>query len=101
MTNVDPNMIKRAKMLVAMEYIARQVNDEDVFYYWLTNGIADGDIKIGSLDIDVEELDYYIDSGVFKDMMTTFLELMVQAWESGGLYCGEVVSAEKHDFEEE
>lgn len=102
MTNVDPKMINRAKMLVAMEYIARHVNDEEAFYnVWLTNGIADGDIKIGSLDIDIEELDYYLDADVFKDMMTTFLELMAEAWECGGLYCGEVVSADKHDFEEE
>lgn len=95
---LDKNMIARAKMLVAMEYIARQVNNEETFMYWLQNGVADGDVPLGSLDI-TEELDYYLAPSVFKDMMTTFLELMVEAWEDGGLYCGGVVSADKHDEE--
>ena len=39
----------RVKMVKAMEYIARQVNDERVFDYWLSLGVADGDIEYGDL----------------------------------------------------
>ena len=37
------NMEERAKMVEAMEYIARQVNNEDIFMRWLRSGVADGD----------------------------------------------------------
>ena len=80
-----------------MEYIARQVNDEDVFEYWLTMGVADGDIKYGDLSTDDID-DYYIDDKNFKEMMTTFLILMNKAYKSGGLYCGDVVSLDKNDL---
>ena len=37
-------MEERIKMIKAMEYIARQINDEDVLGRWLVCGVADGDI---------------------------------------------------------
>ena len=58
------NKIERAKMILAMEFIARQINDEDVFDGWLMCGVADGDIPYGSFDIkDVDE--YYLDNKTF------------------------------------
>lgn len=83
--------VERKKMVLAMEFIARQVNDEDVFMSWLAVGVADEDIKYGSLDID-EVDDYYIEDDNFKDLMDTFLRLMVNANESGGLYCDDIVT---------
>lgn len=85
--------IKRVKMVKAMEYIARQVNDEDVFESWLMNGVADGDIEYGDLSVshnDVENLEYYIEDNSFADLMGCFNRLMARAYKSGGLYCDKV-----------
>lgn len=85
---------ERKKMVVAMEYIARQINDEDIFMGWLMCGVADGDIKYGDLDPDSVD-DWYIEDDNFKDLMTCFLRKMTAAYKSGGLYCGKVVSGTK------
>ena len=44
------NTKERVKMVKAMEYIARQLNDESIFMGWLSIGVADGDIPYGDLD---------------------------------------------------
>ena len=88
---------ERKKMVMAMEFIARQINDEEVFDGWLMNGVADGDIEYGDLNPDnVDE--WYVEDDNFKDLMSCFLRRMVGAWRSGGLYCGEVVSKTKDDM---
>lgn len=69
----------RAKMVRAMEFIARQVNDEDVFEPWLMCGVADGDIDGEETD---EDLSYYCDEN-FSDLMERFLDLMTNAKKSG------------------
>lgn len=89
------NTVERIKMVKAMEFIARQVNDEDIFGAWLTLGVADEDIKYGDLEVrddDAEDLEYYIEDDEFGDLMDTFLFVMKKAWKSGGLYCDKVVS---------
>lgn len=92
------NTIERMKMVKAMEFIARQINDESIFDTWLTVGVADGDIDYGELEIkkDDEEMLYcYIDEDSnFADLMDTFLYCMEKAHKSGGLYCDDVVSEE-------
>ncbi len=91
-------MTDRAKAVLAMEYLARQINNEDVFDGWLMVGVGDGDIPYGSIDVsDVD--DYYLEDDNFKDLMTRFLQLMCQAYEDGGLYCGDIVSKDKGDCE--
>lgn len=87
---------ERLQMIKCMEYIARQVNDEQVFEGWLIGGVADGDIENWS-DLTVREseeeaLEFYTEPEVFADLMGTFLRLMRRAEKSGGLYCGDVVS---------
>ena len=89
---------ERAKMVSCMEYIARQINNENVFETWLMCGVADGDIEYGNLDISEIE-DYYLDNVNFKNLMSTFLVCMNGAFKDGGLYCGGVVSKEKSDYE--
>lgn len=85
------NRTERLKMVQAMEYIARQVNDEEVFEYWLMDGVADGDIRYGDFDIaNVDE--YYTEDEHFRDLMDCFLRLMASAKRSGGLYCGGMVT---------
>ena len=88
------NREERIKLVKAMEFIARQTNDEEVFDYWLTLGVADGDILYSDLSYeeDQSDLDYYIEDDVLADLMRTFLRLMVLASKSGGIYCDSVVS---------
>ena len=85
--------IERVKMVKAMEFVARQINDEDVFMGWLLNGVADGDIEYGDVgynDGDEEMLDYYIGETEFADLMGCFLRVMARAYKSGGLYCNRI-----------
>lgn len=91
---------ERIKMVKAMEFICRQINDEEVFMGWLMCGVADGDIPYGELKlpkVGCEELDeayYYAeDESTFADLMACFLRRMTAAAKSGGLYCGDVVSS--------
>lgn len=86
------NIKRRAEILMAMEKLARSINDEDIFMSWLSVGVADGDIN---QDTTIEELmhdDYYMDDDNFAELMGLFLHLMVRANKSGGLYVGGVVS---------
>lgn len=89
------NKAERIKMVKAMEFICRQVNDEDNIGAWLTLGVADEDIEYGDLEVkdsDSEDLEYYIEDDEFGDLMDTFLFVMKKCWKSGGLYCDGVVS---------
>lgn len=89
------NKPERIKMIKAMEYIARNLNDEDILYSWLSVGVADGDIEYGDLEVtsdDLENLEFYAEDENFKDLMTVFLRMMKRANKSGGLYCDGVVS---------
>lgn len=90
--------IERKKAVLAMEFLARQINDEEVFMDWLSVGVADGDIDYGETNPDHVE-DYYIEDENFTDIMSTFLRLMNQAYEDGGLYCDGIVSKDKGDYE--
>lgn len=88
-------MEERIKMVKAMEYIVRQINDEEIFMSWLTIGVADGDIKYGDLAYygeDDEAYYYAEDDDTFAELMQLFLRLMSAANKDGGLYCGNVVS---------
>ena len=85
------SVTERKKLVLAMEYIARQINDEGVFEGWLITGVADGDLDYGEWDCEKVE-DYYIEDDNFKDLMTSFLRRMARAKKSGGLYCNGIVS---------
>lgn len=80
---------ERVQLVRAMEMLARAVNDEDVFMYWLISGVADGDINENTAD---EDLEYYTEDRRFSELMDTFLKLMSRANNSGGLYADGVVS---------
>ena len=89
------NKVERMTMVKTMEFITRNLNDEEVFSDWLTVGVADGDIEYGDVAVnlnDEEALEYYIEDENFADLMDTFLKLMKAACKSGGLYCDGVVS---------
>ena len=84
------NKDERLKMVSAMEFIARQINDEEVFDGWLMNGVADGDIEYGEMCDD----ESYIEDEDFADLMGCFLRRMNRARQSGGLYCDGIISAD-------
>ena len=89
------NKIERIKCVKAVEFLARQINDEEVFEEWLIDGVADGDIVDGDLNVkgdDEELLDYYIEDEHFADLMDTFAHVIARARKSGGLYCDGIVS---------
>lgn len=90
------NKRDRVKMVKAMEYIARHINDEEVFEGWLIEGVADGDIyygDLGSTPSDVADFaEDYIEDRDFADLMDAFLWCMQRAYKSGGLYCDGIVS---------
>lgn len=86
------NREERMKMVKAMEYIARQLNDEEILESWLAAGVADGDIEYGDLTTYADIDDWYIEDQHFSDLMETFLRCMYAAKKSGGLYCDGVVS---------
>lgn len=88
---------ERAKMVACMEYIARQINNENVLDTWLMCGVADADIEYGNFDITKID-DCYIDDTNFKNLMSTFLICMENAFKDGGLYCGGIVSRDKADY---
>lgn len=89
-------MLKRAEMVKAMECIARSVNDEEVFEYWLIYGVADCDIDSKTTLQEIIEMGYCEDK-IFKSLMWSFLVLMKRAKKSGGLYCGEIASDSDDD----
>ena len=74
----------RKKMVLAMEMLARSVSDEELFDIWLRNGVADGDIKPFSLDVN-EVDDFYVTDETFKQLTNCFMTLMILAKNEGGL----------------
>ena len=89
------NKAERIKMVKSMEFIVRNLNDEELLDTWFIVGVADGEISYGSLDIaddDLDNLECYTDDETFADLMDTFLRIMGCAREDGGLYCDEVLS---------
>ena len=97
------NISERIKMVKAMEYIARQINDENVFERWLYCGVADGDIEYGDTGydhlIDKELIDYVDDDECFADLMGVFLGCMARAHKSGGLWCDHVLDMHTQNAE--
>lgn len=86
------NIVERIKLIKAMEYVARQINDESVFAAWLMDGVADGDFDYGDLGVNPDEDDFYANDDVFSSVMGAFLWCMAKASKSGGLYCDGIVS---------
>ncbi len=80
----------RCDIVRAMETLVRACNNEDFIMTWLQIGVADGDIRPDTTDEDLET--YVEDDAEFADLMDTFLHIMKNAQEDGGLYVDRVVS---------
>ena len=83
---------ERVKMIKAMEYIVRNVNNEDLLEPWFAVGVADGDIPYGDLSDDIGETEYWTEDENFSELMGLFLNIMFGAKKNGGLYCDKIVS---------
>ena len=84
---IPRNIENRKKAILAMEYLARSVNYEDLFYnIWLSEGVPDGDIPFGSLDL-ADVADCLVeDDDTFDNIMETFLKVMYLARGNGDLF---------------
>ncbi len=93
----------RIKAVKAMEFLARQINDEEVLNLWLMCGVPDGDIEYGDLSVPLDPpkveddgaYQYADDDASFSQLMMVFLRAMSNALKSGGLWCGGVESADE------
>lgn len=94
MTNEKkPDLQERKKMILAMEFICRHINDENVMEGWLMCGVPDGDVPHGSFDTSIiDDEDCMIEDDGFRDIMDCFLRRMSAAKKSGGLYCDNIVT---------
>ena len=95
----------RIKMVKAMEFIARQLNDEYIYESWSVFGVGQDDIEYADLSCDeeaeYEDLKYYLKDKEFSDLMDLFVHLMARAKKSGGLFCDGIVSDRDYPEEEE
>lgn len=89
----EAQKVDRQKMVLAMEYICRQINDEEVLMGWLMNGVADGDYEYGEWDYSKVD-ESYLKEDSFRDLMDCFLRTMASAKKYGGLWCGNVSTKE-------
>lgn len=97
MTKQERELRERMMAVKAMEFMARQVNDGEVFDIWLMGGVADEEIEYGDFTIHsgIETdpaYEYASDPDTFPYLMGCFLRTMSAAYKSGGLWCGDVTS---------
>lgn len=88
MPNFKNPTLDNYKLVACMEFIARHVNNEDIFSVWLADGVADGDIPYGHLPVSTyreDEIAWYAERDHLRDLIDTFLYLMKKAYEDGGL----------------
>lgn len=93
------NKRERKTMVLCMEFIARNLNDEEDLFRWFMNGVADGDFNYNSIvedfNVTLEDVDeYYIEDKTFADLMNVFIRTMRNAARpnyGGGLWCDGVL----------
>lgn len=76
---------ERKRLVAAMEYIIRFVNNEDFIHSWLIGGVPDGDIPFGEFDPDIVP-DYLGEKVTVEEFAKLFLKIMANAEDDGGLY---------------
>lgn len=82
------NINIRKQVVLAMETLARCVNDERIFEKWLALGVPDGDIN----SFDFKEVDEFLcENDNFRDLMSLFLDVMKDA-NKDGLYVDNIVA---------
>lgn len=92
---MDRNLMKRARLVKAMDIMIGAVNNEDLMEPWLMCGVADGDIQGDTTPEEIIEMGYCEDQ-TFQDLMTLFSKIMYRASGNGGLYCDGLVSETRY-----
>lgn len=77
---------RRAKLVIAMDEIARSLNDENILESWLMCGVADGDIDENTSIEDVIEMGY-TDDDTYPDIERCFLRCMSRAYKNESGLC--------------
>ena len=67
----------RKERILDMDWIVRNLGDEDLLESWLMCGVADGDLDNNSTSEDVD--DYYIDSDNYSYITGLFIRIMKRA----------------------
>ena len=99
----EMRMKERKLAVFCMEFMARQLNDEEDFWQWLVGGVSDGDFDYWAMVNDPNECLKYVDESYisdknFAELMEQFLICMRSAGRphaGGGLYCDGIVSKKK------
>lgn len=84
MTNKEKDFVTAIR---SMDYLARCINDENIFDGWLWGGVPDGDITDETTD---EEILMMYDADDLKEFIGCFLRCMKRAGKDG-LYIAGVV----------
>jgi len=84
--------IGRAKIIIAMDFIARCITDDAIYDSWLMYGITDGDIAYNTAPEEIIKRGY-CDDYIFRKIMELFLRLMKSASNCGGLSYDRVVTS--------
>jgi len=98
------NKTERIKMVKAMEFIARQIPDEDILKTWIDYGVEDGDIEYGDLDSTIRDsgsdpIEKYISDDKLEEVMKTFIEVVRNAYnETIGLCCDGVQDYREEEY---
>ena len=88
MTNKEKDFVTAIR---AMDYLARCINDEDIFMGWLMTGVPDGDITEDTTDEDILMM---YDEDDLKSFIGCFLRRMKYAGKDG-LYVAGIVGTEE------
>lgn len=76
---MGPDIRQRARLLRAMDDVARSINDEDIVEIWLMGGVPDG------ADDDELECIAEDDEGM-RDVADCFMRVVSLAKDNGGLF---------------
>jgi hypothetical protein len=71
---------------------------KEIYHYINLNYIRDDWDKSIKEYREGNRLYYYVDDINFRNLMSTFLVCMDSAFRDGGLYCGNIVSKDKSDY---
>jgi hypothetical protein len=87
------NFKERIAVIKAMDLIVRSLNDERDIFWWLEDGVPDGEINE---DTSEEDLQWLVEEDdMFADIMSTFIKIMRRQPVNGAMWVDNVLSKEE------
>jgi hypothetical protein len=87
------NFKERIAVIKAMDLIIHNLNDERDIFWWLENGVPDGEINE---DTPEEDLQWLVEEDdMFADIMSTFTKIMRRQPVNGAMWVDNVLSKEE------